>query len=330
MNDEGTKLPTHPRRTVRRWSWIAAGALLASGAGIIQAGPRAARTATPSDPGAGGYVLDWEDEQGHLPPGKPPAGWNPQFVPGRVRIAAIGDGEPVRGGRYSARFELLKDDQFKRHARSELAATPPEPVPQPGQTGTERWYGFSIYLPAAPETDRWKPDQASDIVTQWHQADADPRGGSPPLAILTGKDLKDPAGPRGCWYISQRNWNVANDTISTRIGPYEPELGRWTDWVVHVKWSAMENDPEAFVKIWKNGAEVFDWRKGTDLFEKTGRRNSSIGYGNYMKIGIYKWPWSQGKPSDTDRRVMYHDELRIADQRGSYEAVAPKGDRAPR
>jgi hypothetical protein len=34
-----------------------------------------------------------------------------------------------------------------------------------------------------------------------------------------------------------------------------------------------------------------------------------------MKIGIYKWPWNPnwtGVPSQVDKRVMYYDELRIA------------------
>jgi hypothetical protein len=48
------------------------------------------------------------------------------------------------------------------------------------------------------------------------------------------------------------------------------------------------------------------------FFGKHGKNTYRSSYGNYMKIGIYKWAWSQGKPSGTDRRVMYFDELHIA------------------
>jgi len=36
-----------------------------------------------------------------------------------------------------------------------------------------------------------------------------------------------------------------------------------------------------------------------------------------MKIGIYTWPWNpnwKGVPSRGDKRVMYYDELRIAEE----------------
>jgi hypothetical protein len=47
-----------------------------------------------------------------------------------------------------------------------------------------------------------------------------------------------------------------------------------------------------------------------------GQNKFNDGKGNYMKIGIYKWPWNPnwtGVPSQVDKRVMYYDELRIAD-----------------
>jgi hypothetical protein len=59
------------------------------------------------------------------------------------------------------------------------------------------------------------------------------------------------------------------------------------------------------------------------FFKKKGKNTHSDPlHGNYLKIGIYKWDWSNGT-SDTDSRVMFHDELRITDARGTYEAVAP-------
>lgn len=250
---------------------------------------------SPSQPGAG-YVLDWENPADRSMPDAPPPGWAREYDPkvrhdGEPQLrAAHCEHEPVRAGEWSARFQLFKDDPvINNGTRAELTADF-DPV------GAERWYGFSIYLPAT-----WVPDQAAEIVTQWHQHwDI---GSSPPLSILTRK---------GQWEISQ-NWEGPYFS-STPIGAYE--TGKWTDWVLHVKWSAGE---AGILDIWKDGKPV------PGFFNKRGKNtHDDKEHGNYMKIGIYKWPWSQKKPSDTTRRVMYFDELRIADERGSYEAVAPR------
>ena len=97
------------------------------------------------------------------------------------------------------------------------------------------------------------------------------------------------------------------------VGAYQ--RSRWTDWVVHVKWSA---GSEGRLSIWKDGQPV------PGFYNKQGKNTYSSSYGNYMKIGIYKWAWSQGKPSDVTERHMYYDALRIADSSGSYSAVAPR------
>jgi hypothetical protein len=130
----------------------------------------------------------------------------------------------------------------------------------------------------------------------------------------------------GQWKISVRksSWDHAKDqnTNDISVGRYEPDLGKWTDWVVHVRWSG---DPaKGLLEIWKNGQLVHNAQ---------GQNKFNDGQGNYMKFGIYKWCWKPIKRpngtitdqcgSDTSQRVIYYDELRIADHRGSYNAVAP-------
>jgi hypothetical protein len=290
---------------------------------------------SPADP-AGGYVLDWEKAADRTVPANAPPGWAKEYnsnlvhtdghyqvelhawlrfifrswVRTRTKAAWIPDAikrrivtslvrfpivKPprTRGGLWCVRFQLEKTDPvINSGTRAELTAGF-EPV------GAERWYGFSIYLP----TD-WQFDQAAEIVTQWHQHwDI---GTSPPLAIQTHK---------GNWEISQ-NWEGPNGIIyaNTPIGPYQTD--RWTDWVVHVRWSAGAN---GLLEIWKDGQPV------TGFSPKNGKNNyTDPAHGNYMKFGIYKWAWSQGKPSDTSRRVMFYDELRIADQTGTYGTVRPR------
>ena len=251
---------------------------------------------SPSNPGSL-YVLNWEDPAQRTVPASPPPGWVREYDPtivhsdGKPQVKAYRQASlvPVRDGSYSVRFALEKGDPvINNGTRCELSAGL-EPK------GAERWYGFSIYLPRS-----WAYDQAAEIVTQWHQHWS--IGSSPPLAIVTR---------RGQWEISQ-NWEGPYYS-NTPVGEYQ--RSRWTDWVMHVKWSA---GSDGVLSIWKDGRPV------PGFYNKQGKNTYNSTYGNYMKIGIYKWAWSQNKPSDVTKRHMYYDALRIADGRGSYSAVAPR------
>lgn len=290
------KKTEHPGRGGRPWklakSWLVGlGLTLASG--IQPTNSQTTVPLTPSTPGKAVYELSWETAADRSVPESAPPGWAKEYRPDvrhgdepQVRTANRSV-EPVRCGEWSARFQLYKGDPvINNGARAELSADF-EPV------GAERWYGFSIYL---PET--WAYDQSAEIVTQWHQHwDI---GSSPPLSILTRK---------GQWEISQ-NWEGPFYS-NTPVGAYQ--TGRWTDWVVHVKWSA---GADGLLEIWRDGKPV------PGFFGKRGKNtHDDPRHGNYMKIGIYKWDWSQGKPSDTTQRVMYYDELRIAAGPNRYKHV---------
>ena len=285
----------------RKYSRVEAIRLLGgglAGSALLSAGlaRRALAATSPSNPGSL-YVLDWEDLAQRSVPASPPPGWAREYDPnvvhsdGKPQVKAYRQATlvPVRDGSYSVRFALEKGDPvINNGTRCELSAGL-EPK------GAERWYGFSIYLPSS-----WAYDQAAEIVTQWHQHWN--IGSSPPLAIMTHK---------GQWVISQ-NWEGPYYK-DTPVGAYQ--RSRWTDWVVHVKWSA---GSDGRLSIWKDGQPV------PGFYNKQGKNTYNSTYGNYMKIGIYKWAWSQGKPSDVTERHMYHDTLRIADGSGSYAAVAPR------
>jgi hypothetical protein len=274
-----------------------------------------AAATTPGNPGSG-YVLDWDNFACRTAPelfdGQ--AGWRKDYLaPSEVqhppdnepafRTACAPD--PVRSGQLSARFHLTRNDPEvpgSGSKRAELRSAPIEP------RGAKRWYGFSIYL------GDWAHDSAADIVTQWHHR---PGTGSPPLSLGT---------KNGQWQISVPqvwDYTISNPTASTPAGPYA--AGRWTDWVVHVHWSA--SDTDGLLSIWKDGNPVpgFANRKGRTAYQD--EQGQVID--NYMKIGIYKWPWNTGssQPGNATQRIMYHDEVRIADQDqgGTYYDVSPPG-----
>lgn len=258
----------------------------------------------------GVYELDWENPADqNIPPisstrSAPPFWSSREYVirpngESQVTLAS----NPVRAGRHSVRFELRKDDPqpLSGGRRAELSAAEKTGAQEPYEPPlAERWYGFSIYLP-----DAWMPDEAKEIVTQWHQDWREPTGGSPPLAILTHNDR---------WKVSLKDWqSQANNTVDIDAGACQKN--QWTDWVVHVVWRP---DATGVLEVWKNGTKVEGLPNGGK------GQNTYRGWGNLIKIGIYKWNWSLNGPSS---RVMYHDELRVADgATGSYAAVAPAVD----
>jgi hypothetical protein len=248
----------------------------------------------------GVYELDWENPADrNIPPNTStptaPPGWSHReyALVSQVRLAR--SPEPVRCGCCSVRFELRRNDPPPPtgETRAEVSAAERTTAPNFEPIGAERLYGFSIYLAA------WEVDPSPEIVTQWHQHHR--LVGSPPLAIQTRC---------GRWEIAQHWENYRS------IRPLDPyDTGQWTDWLVHVRWSA-NND--GFLSIWNDGQLVFD---------EQNKKNTYAGYGNYIKIGIYKWDWPPGPPqteSLTQQRVMPHDELRIAEENGHYAAVEPR------
>jgi hypothetical protein len=233
-------------------------------------------------------VLDWEQQADRTIPGAAPPGWNKQYCCSKSAQLVS---SPTRNGQYAARFQLNRGDpDVSSSKRAELSKVGLEPAT------VERWYGFSIFLPSS-----WARDPSAEIVTQWHHAGST---GSPPLSLNT----RD-----GRWEISQ-HWEGHSNNIALP-GMYETE--RWTDWVFHIKWSA---GSDGLVQIWKDGQPVSGFEN------RTGKNKYNDGQGVYMKFGIYKWDWkSNPNRSITNERVLFYDELRIADERASHQIVAPGG-----
>ncbi|RPJ08282.1 MAG: hypothetical protein EHM28_04730 [Spirochaetaceae bacterium] len=191
----------------------------------------------------------------------------PQYAIGTVH-------SPTRLSNSAVRFELHRDDPAVYGGkRAELRILPPD------QQFAERWFAFSIYLPEDYADD---PGSA-EILAQWHNYPDMEKGEgwtSPPLALLTwnGKWALN-----GVWDENQIStmdeiW-YGKKHYEADFGSYHDDRGKWTDWVVHVKWGWLpEHDP--FVDVYKNGQLIFG-RKGPNT---TNDKN-----GVYFNIGIYKW-----------------------------------------
>ena len=216
--------------------------------------------------------------------------------------------EPVRYGQYAMKSVLER----KTSRNSYRTAAVPRIKGGNATIGLDYWYGFSTYF-----TKEWTPDDIWELVAQWYPTVKGEGGMRHPILAfyVAGDQLQ-----------INDNWDVqpgplpprkvhaakAGDCVPLWEGPLDRE--RWTDWVVHVKWSY--ND-DGFMQVWRNGQKIID-RTGPNYFNDK--------KGPYLMLGVYKgWKDREEPKGMVDRRVMYYDEVRIAGPGGSYQAVSPPG-----
>ncbi len=209
---------------------------------------------------------------------------------------------PARAGKYAMKTSLDRHKD-KVAYRTEVSG--------PGsQVGKEYWYGFSIFLP-----DDYAPDKVWEIVAQWH--------GVPDFKI--GEDWRNPvmalSTTGGKWGLVSR-WDAKPNTFEDGkrryggtknhdLGPYR--TGAWTDWVVHVRWSYRS---DGLLQVWKDGKKLVE-QKGPNAFNDK--------KGPYFKMGLYKgWKNPKNRSDAVTKRILYHDEFRMAGANARYEDVAPR------
>lgn len=191
--------------------------------------------------------------------------------------------EPVLAGKYAAKTLLrASDPEVNGGQRAEFSD---------GKRGTpiemekDYWYGLSIFIPE----DFSAPTKSDAVLFQWHTQ----AGGPSPVLALRAK---------GGELIITTNATEKKRTLAKL--PLVKD--KWTDWVVHVRWSA---EKKGFWTIWKDGVEVV---KETDIITQYPEA-----LGPYAKFGQYH------SVGEVAQNVVYFDEYRVAGPEGSFEAVSP-------
>ncbi|MDQ3290356.1 MAG: polysaccharide lyase [Bacteroidota bacterium] len=198
-----------------------------------------------------------------------------------------------RTGSKAARLELRKSDG---KVRSEILL--------PAETSSNRWYGFSMYLPSG----YWQNSMASDtwdIIAQWHALED--RGESarfPPIALVVSKGRLQVV-----MYWATRSTNT-NSTISGKkvfdLGPVIKD--RWIDFVFHINFSHQSN---GVLDVWFNGTKAVSFR---------GPNSYNDNQYPYFKTGIYKRDWGS-----ISKRALFIDDIRTGTGSADYRDVAPSG-----
>ena len=222
---------------------------------------------------------------------------------------------PVRAGKYALRSMVDRYDDdvnFRCEIVAKQQNTRQNYMYQ--DIGKEYWYGLSTYLPK-----NFTIDNQPEIIFQFHSV---PDVGEPWLSPNVGMEILDNHYELGIlWdshYISSKDKSKLDGQLNYPFGNVTADMGKWTDWVVNVKWD-YSKDGDGFLKIWKDGVLILD-RKGPNCF------NDAVG--PFLRFGIYKWPWKHtelDRPSNTTNRVMYHDEFKIGNSKASYQEVSPGG-----
>jgi hypothetical protein len=186
-------------------------------------------------------------------------------------------------GSNSLRLEVDSlDPQTSSSIRSEL-------VQEAEKAGTERWYGFNMYL------ENWTDDNAGESVFQWH----------PDNSTGTATASLWASGGRFVFQSNSSGGNAGSEYID--LGPVLSN--QWVSWVIHVKWAT---DNSGIMQVWKNGALVIDKPHAVTAPPE----------GTYFKLGINKFGWGI-QSSSVAQRVLYFDEVRIGNERAKYEDVKP-------
>lgn len=222
--------------------------------------------------------------------------WSPELM---TSTAGILSTEQQRIGNKSMRFSWKPSqaDGTNKMLHSELATNPLV------NGETERWYGYSSFMPSASMAD----DDQTAIISQWHGV-ADPgfEDSVPPLRIeIKSNQLQVVYSASSKPIVKLLQTPTSGKEIALGTASYD----RWVDYVVHVKWDA--NGNTGVLEVWQDG------------ILKVSEHNINIGYPQirkpYWKVGLYCWT---GKSKYTER-VIYCDDVRIGDATAGYDAVKP-------
>jgi hypothetical protein len=205
-----------------------------------------------------------------------------------VKIVPADDGIP---GKTAVRFEV---PGLPGTFRSELAL--------PAEEGLhDRWYAERVMVPTVPT------DEAGYIVMQWHAVMGE--------AALTSRNF-----PNLAIWIDGDEWTLRrafgtplNIKRDAKCLPVRAEAGKWTDWVIHAKWS---KGPDGEIQVWQNGTLVWDI-KGPNSYSELAKD-----YTPYLKTGIYRSSRKETKTSE-DPTVVYVGDVKIGREDATYKMVAP-------
>jgi hypothetical protein len=245
-----------------------------------------------------------------------PAGYLRNLMPHLHGFRYSVDGEPVRAGLVSERYELRDgdcggDDCTNPRYRSEVRLAPSNTQ---ARIGEDIWYGWSFYN----ENIQSYPANVSlmNVFGQWKMG-----GYNPPSIkfVQVGRGEAYRNGNRSHDVVVQLDdaneglgWGRArNHGIVCRLFGIDQARGRWTDIVMNTNFST-GND--GYLRIWINGEQRCDYSGPITVIT-----DSSLYPGPNIRRGIYgsfTSRWDQAQPeTPKPTLIAFYDEFRIGRSR---------------
>lgn len=210
-----------------------------------------------------------------------------------------------RRGKTSVRSEVWRSDP-------EVAGGPRAETQIAGngksryRAGDVVFYGFSVFLPPG-----WVDDGGEeDIVFQWHNLpDAGEDHKSPNVFLAVKRDefvLRITS--------DKKKISTAQSVLKEQlllVDGLDLAKGGWHDFMFKIAWSTGKAGD---IKVRYRGPGDDDARQ---VAHHEGPNMHNDAAPGYLKWGIYKPAWRDG-PTNVDRRVVFHDEIRVGK---SWKAV---------
>jgi len=233
------------------------------------------------------------------------------FESGQMNLKKSGNAPEVvkmknaRVGKYVMKTQISPDKEVRY--RTEVSLNREDIIFKPGK---EYWLGISTML--GDDFNNSDSIQDQGMLLQWHYFDW-----KYPKELGLGQPQ-----PLLIRYIGNKEVIVDSEvlglegTASREMVKLPIEIGKWVDWVIHYK----IDNKDGIIQVWCNKKLVVDWTGDNHQIEKK--------EGAYLKFGLYSAQfknnsWGIDMP-DNYSRTVYHDEIRIADENGSYQLVAPR------
>jgi len=170
----------------------------------------------------------------------------------------------VRDGTYAAKMTVHDGDEFLNTGGERVQLERPNAFDE--HEGDEYWYSWSTFFPSDWQNLTGAPDDDWLIIADWHATqDSDFANVCQPLQImingsnqLIAQMLTGDVTGYDC-YNGSGSANYYDQVIVDGI-----ELGKWNDFVVHVKWTV---DDKGVVEVWHKTKDETSFEK---VFETTG------------------------------------------------------------
>lgn len=157
----------------------------------------------------------------------------------------------------------------------------------------------------------WRADQAADAIFQLH---AKPAEGKPWQSVQGGK-LVGLGGPEVM--LTTANGEYHFFAGKKQIWHGKIEEGKWNNWEIKMRVDSSDatakDGKDGYLDLYRNGVLLAS-AKGANIADVDRRSGEPLAPEVYAKIGIYKWPWKDGRPqTDSSRREIHYSNFSITE-----------------